>query len=63
MELPTDKDLKDAPNAKVTADFTLKNGELSQVDVDLRALRPCLLPSATGLSGQERPAGRFSHRQ
>ncbi|PWI20896.1 hypothetical protein DI272_38115 [Streptomyces sp. Act143] len=38
MELPTDKDLKDAPNAKVTADFTLKNGELAQVDVDLAKL-------------------------
>nr|WP_208036451.1 hypothetical protein [Streptomyces cyanogenus] len=38
MGLPTDKDLKDAPDAKVTADFTLKNGELSEVDVDLAAL-------------------------
>ncbi|MFF7449685.1 MULTISPECIES: hypothetical protein [unclassified Streptomyces] len=38
MELPTDKDLKDAPNAKVTADFTLKNGELTQVDLDLAKL-------------------------
>ncbi|WP_053711251.1 hypothetical protein [Streptomyces sp. NRRL B-3648] len=38
MELPTDKDLKDAPDTKVTADFTLKNGELSEVDVDLAAL-------------------------
>ncbi|MCX5521889.1 hypothetical protein OG342_03255 [Streptomyces bobili] len=38
MELPTDKDLKDAPNAKVTADFTLKNGELTQVSVDLAKL-------------------------
>ncbi|MFF9085147.1 hypothetical protein ACF1BE_01725 [Streptomyces sp. NPDC014991] len=38
MELPTDKDLKDAPNAKVTADFTLKNGELTEVDVDLAKL-------------------------
>ncbi|MGW2706930.1 hypothetical protein [Streptomyces sp. NPDC001340] len=38
MELPTDKDLKDAPNAKVTADFTLKNGELAQVDMDLAKL-------------------------
>ncbi|MEU9917770.1 hypothetical protein [Streptomyces sp. NPDC051001] len=38
MELPTDKDLKDAPNAKVTADFTLKNGELAQVDLDLAKL-------------------------
>ncbi|MFD9430111.1 hypothetical protein [Streptomyces sp. NPDC060002] len=38
MELPTDEDLKDAPNAKVTADFTLKNGELTQVSVDLAKL-------------------------
>ncbi|WP_319253402.1 hypothetical protein [Streptomyces sp. ID05-39B] len=38
MELPTDKDFKDAPNAKVTADFTLKNGELTQVSVDLAKL-------------------------
>jgi hypothetical protein len=38
FELPTDKDLKDAPNAKVTADFTLKNGELTEVYVDLAKL-------------------------
>ncbi|MBL1083732.1 hypothetical protein JK359_17450 [Streptomyces actinomycinicus] len=38
MELPTGKDLKDAPDTKVTADFTLKNGELSEVDVDLAKL-------------------------
>ncbi|QGV82618.1 hypothetical protein EIZ62_12220 [Streptomyces ficellus] len=38
MELPTDKDLKDAPNAKVTADFALKNGELKEVRVDLAKL-------------------------
>ncbi|MFG2946900.1 hypothetical protein [Streptomyces adustus] len=38
MELPTDKDLKDAPNAKVAADFTLKNGELTEVSVDLAGL-------------------------
>ncbi|MFD7876131.1 hypothetical protein ACFV5G_18840 [Streptomyces sp. NPDC059766] len=37
-ELPTDKDLKDAPNAKVAADFTLKNGELTEVSVDLAKL-------------------------
>ncbi|MGV9453056.1 hypothetical protein [Streptomyces sp. NPDC003635] len=36
--IPTEKDLKDAPNAKVTADFTLKNGELAQVDLDLTKL-------------------------
>ncbi|WP_234436883.1 hypothetical protein [Streptomyces maremycinicus] len=38
MELPTDKDLKDAPNAKVTADFTLDDGELTEVSVDLAKL-------------------------
>lgn len=38
MDLPTEKDLKDAPNAKVTADFTLKNGELTEVNVDLAKL-------------------------
>ncbi|MFC5671622.1 hypothetical protein [Streptomyces incanus] len=38
MELPTDKDLKDAPDTKVTADFTLKNDELTEVNVDLAAL-------------------------
>lgn len=38
MELPTDKDLKDAPNTKVTADFTLKNGELTEVYIDLAKL-------------------------
>ena len=38
VELPTDKDLKDAPNTKVTADFTLKNGELTEVSLDLAKL-------------------------
>jgi hypothetical protein len=38
MELPSDKDLKEVPDKKVTADFTLKNGELTQVDVDLAKL-------------------------
>ncbi|QIQ00933.1 hypothetical protein [Streptomyces liangshanensis] len=37
-ELPTDKDFKDAPNAKVTADFALKNGALTEVSVDLAKL-------------------------
>lgn len=36
--LPTDKDLKDAPNKKVAVDFTLKNGDLTQVKVDLAVL-------------------------
>ncbi|MGW0562720.1 hypothetical protein ACWDZ4_19380 [Streptomyces sp. NPDC003016] len=34
-DLPTDKDLKEVPNKKVTADFTLKNGALTEVSVDL----------------------------
>ncbi|MGC0327978.1 hypothetical protein RKD23_000968 [Streptomyces sp. SAI-170] len=38
MDLPTDKELKDAPNTDVTADFTLKNGELTEVRVDLAKL-------------------------
>ncbi|GGW39112.1 hypothetical protein [Streptomyces griseoloalbus] len=37
-ELPTAKDFKDAPNEKVTADFTLKNGELTEVSLDLAKL-------------------------
>ncbi|MFH9864343.1 hypothetical protein [Streptomyces sp. NPDC017202] len=38
MELPTDKDLEDVPDAKATADFALKNGELTEVSVDLAEL-------------------------
>ncbi|MFB8773269.1 hypothetical protein [Streptomyces broussonetiae] len=38
MELPTEKDLKDAPNAEVTADFTLNDGKLTEVYVDLAKL-------------------------
>ncbi|MGQ4387769.1 hypothetical protein [Streptomyces sp. SAS_270] len=37
-ELPTAKDLKDAPNKKVAVDFTLKNGDLTRVKVDLAVL-------------------------
>ncbi len=37
-ELPSAADLKDAPTDKVTADFTLKNGELTEVYVDLAKL-------------------------
>ncbi len=37
-ELPTAKDFADAPNKKVSADFTLKNGELTEVSVDLAKL-------------------------
>ncbi|MCX4821446.1 hypothetical protein OG883_16350 [Streptomyces sp. NBC_01142] len=38
VELPTDKDLKEAPNKKVTAHFTLRNGALTEVSVDLAKL-------------------------
>ncbi|MFF8288210.1 hypothetical protein ACF068_03110 [Streptomyces sp. NPDC016309] len=38
MELPSDSDLKEAPDTKVSADFTLKNGELTEVYVDLAKL-------------------------
>ncbi|MEU3249825.1 hypothetical protein [Streptomyces sp. NPDC006997] len=38
MEPPTAKDLKDAPDAEVTADFTLNDGELTEVYVDLAKL-------------------------
>jgi hypothetical protein len=38
VELPTDQDLKEAPDTKVSADFTLKNGELTEVYVDLAKL-------------------------
>ncbi|AZM56693.1 hypothetical protein DMA15_32340 [Streptomyces sp. WAC 01529] len=37
-ELPTAKELKDAPNAKVRADITLKNEELKEVRIDLAKL-------------------------
>lgn len=37
-ELPTAKDLKDAPNRKVAVDFTLKNGELTKIEADLAVL-------------------------
>jgi hypothetical protein len=50
MDLPTDKDLKDAPNAKVTADFTLKNGELSEVNVDLAKLAETAKVKKLGLT-------------
>ncbi|MET7745838.1 hypothetical protein [Streptomyces sp. NPDC005385] len=38
MELPTAKDLKGAPDKKVSVDFTLKNGDLRQIRIDLAAL-------------------------
>ncbi|GGZ59587.1 hypothetical protein GCM10010387_61670 [Streptomyces inusitatus] len=36
--LPAAKDLKELPNSKAKADFTLKNGSLNEVSVDLAAL-------------------------
>ena len=37
-ELPTDADLKDAPDKKIAVNFSLKNGDLTRVSVDLAAL-------------------------
>ncbi|MCZ4507153.1 hypothetical protein O3Q52_02815 [Streptomyces sp. ActVer] len=37
-ELPTDEDLKEAPNKKIAVNFSLKNGDLTRVSVDLAAL-------------------------
>ncbi|MGC5565705.1 hypothetical protein ACPYPG_23080 [Streptomyces sp. FR-108] len=37
-ELPTEEDLKDAPDKKVAVDFSLKNGDLTRVSVDLATL-------------------------
>ncbi|MFF6993858.1 hypothetical protein ACFY93_02675 [Streptomyces sp. NPDC008313] len=37
-ELPTADELKDAPDKKVAVDFTLKNGDLTRVEVDLAVL-------------------------
>lgn len=34
-ELPTDEDPEDAPNRKVGADFTLEDGDLTAVSMDL----------------------------
>lgn len=38
IELPTAKDLKDAPNKKVAVDFTIKNGDLTRIETDLAVL-------------------------
>ncbi|MFC8665924.1 hypothetical protein [Streptomyces sp. NPDC057199] len=37
-ELPTDEDLKEAPDKKIAVNFSLKNGDLTRVSVDLAAL-------------------------
>ncbi|MFF8830474.1 hypothetical protein [Streptomyces sp. NPDC015131] len=59
MDLPTDKELKEAPDAKVTADFALKNGELKEVRVDLAKLAEDAKVKKFGLvmriGGGERP--------
>ncbi|NML52642.1 hypothetical protein HHL19_17505 [Streptomyces sp. R302] len=49
VELPSAADLKDAPAAKVTADFTLKNGELTEVYVDLTKLTESAKAEKVGL--------------
>ncbi|MFJ4768253.1 hypothetical protein ACIP88_03895 [Streptomyces uncialis] len=38
VELPTAKELKELPTKKGSADFTLKNGELKEVSIDLSQL-------------------------
>ncbi len=48
-ELPTAKDFADAPNKKVSADFTLKNGELTEVSVDLAKLAEKAKPKKLAL--------------
>ena len=37
-ELPTNKDLKEAPDKKIAVNFSLKNGDLTRVSVNLAAL-------------------------
>lgn len=37
-ELPTAKDMKEAPNKDVAVDFTLKNGDLTRIETDLAVL-------------------------
>ncbi|WP_428954204.1 hypothetical protein [Streptomyces sp. cg35] len=37
-ELPTEKDLKDAPNKKVAVDFAIKDGALTRVSMDVATL-------------------------
>ncbi|MEV5331106.1 hypothetical protein [Streptomyces werraensis] len=48
-ELPTAKDFADAPDKKVSADFTLKNGELTEVSVDLAKLAEKAKPKKLAL--------------
>lgn len=37
-ELPTAKDMKDAPDKNVAVDFTLRNGDLTRIETDLAVL-------------------------
>ncbi|MGP4046788.1 hypothetical protein [Streptomyces sp. 2A115] len=37
-ELPTDEDLKDVPDKKIAVNFSLKNGDLTRVSMDLAVL-------------------------
>ncbi|WP_343244864.1 hypothetical protein [Streptomyces sp. SID14478] len=37
-ELPTEKDLKDAPNKKVAVDFAIKDGTLTRISMDVATL-------------------------
>ncbi|WP_413757582.1 hypothetical protein [Streptomyces sp. MMBL 11-3] len=53
FELPTDKVLKEAPDTKVAVDFSLKNGDLTRVSVDLAAL----VKSAKGTKGAKDAKG------
>ncbi|MER7623734.1 hypothetical protein [Streptomyces sp. NPDC126503] len=48
--LPSDEDLKEAPDGKVTADFTLRNGALFEVYVDLTELAEAPKGAKFGLS-------------
>ncbi|MEU8764337.1 hypothetical protein [Streptomyces sp. NPDC048659] len=50
MALPTEKDLKDVPDVKAKADFTVKNGALTEVYVDLAALAENAKVKKFGLS-------------
>ncbi|MFF7813830.1 hypothetical protein ACFZCF_18235 [Streptomyces sp. NPDC007945] len=50
VELPSAAELKDVPADKVTADFTLKNGELTEVYIDLAKLTESAKGEKVGLS-------------
>ncbi|MBD0711155.1 hypothetical protein BU197_23105 [Streptomyces sp. CBMA291] len=50
FELPSDKDLKEIPDTRTTADFTLKNGALTEVYVDLAKLAENAKVKKFGLS-------------